>query len=334
MAAASANVVVLADHLSYLTLPEQGIDLSKPIDLKSHATTTSLKQLRSAAIERAFGGARDSYRFHPDAVGMLTFEGNVTDFSDSTKLATLRAKQPQQDPVQLRLVPKRGIPDRSFKGVLIDDIATIFVVNENATVSDVLKFARKHAGLRVTVVSVRGGREDAPPCSMDATIVSIAGGAHHLSLVTTTATPSVAVAAVPPAPPEVPSAPRGGAKCSVYLIRTREFLTREVFKIGKTTNPIDRRLGAYGKGGEVLLTIGNIDASAIDSIERKIIETFAAKFTPLSEIGAEYFEGDLVEMQRGMLSLTGLSAAADPPAAVARQRADDIDWIFGTTTSA
>ena len=86
---------------------------------------------------------------------------------------------------------------------------------------------------------------------------------------------------------------------SIYLIRTREFLTQNlsIYKIGKTGNDISQRLGNYGKGGQVLFTIA-VENSKIDEIEQKLIELFKTKFIQRIDIGSEYFEGDYKTMYK------------------------------------
>lgn len=84
---------------------------------------------------------------------------------------------------------------------------------------------------------------------------------------------------------------------TIYLIRTREFknINKNIFKIGKTGNDISKRLGSYGKGGQVFFSIA-VKISELDSVERDLIEIFSKKFSQRTEIGTEYFEGNFKDM--------------------------------------
>lgn len=84
---------------------------------------------------------------------------------------------------------------------------------------------------------------------------------------------------------------------TIYLIRTREFKNadKNIFKIGKTKNEPNKRLGNYGKGCELICAFA-IKNECIDLGERVLIDIFKAKFLQKIEIGTEWFEGDLIEM--------------------------------------
>lgn len=89
---------------------------------------------------------------------------------------------------------------------------------------------------------------------------------------------------------------------SIYLIRTREFLMKNecVYKIGKTSNKLCERLGNYGKGGEVVITLCVNDD--IDTVERELIGIFVSKYTQRIDIGNEYFEGDYTQMMTDIIN--------------------------------
>ena len=81
----------------------------------------------------------------------------------------------------------------------------------------------------------------------------------------------------------------------IYIIQTREFieLKRNVYKIGKTCQPIHKRHGQYPKGSLLLFAIPCINCS---SLERNIITLFKEKFIQRTDLGTEYFEGELKAM--------------------------------------
>lgn len=80
---------------------------------------------------------------------------------------------------------------------------------------------------------------------------------------------------------------------TIYLIRTREFINcnMDIYKIGKTKNEINKRLGNYGKGGEVLFSIA-VNNTELDVVELQLINIFKNKFCHKVDIGNEYFEGN------------------------------------------
>jgi len=54
---------------------------------------------------------------------------------------------------------------------------------------------------------------------------------------------------------------------NIYLIRTREFVNsnKEIYKIGKTSQELNKRISSYGKGCELLFTL-NCDNYNLDKI--------------------------------------------------------------------
>lgn len=91
----------------------------------------------------------------------------------------------------------------------------------------------------------------------------------------------------------------------IYLIRTREYVTlkQPIYKIGKTSNDIATRLGAYGKGGEVIFT-SVVNIVALDVVELELINTFKEKYQQKINIGTEYFEGNCLEMRQDIFNVT------------------------------
>jgi len=80
----------------------------------------------------------------------------------------------------------------------------------------------------------------------------------------------------------------------IYLIWVREFLTQKVpvFKIGRTKNALDR-VNSYPKGSKLMICIH--DDNHCES-EQLLINTFKTKFIQRTDVGYEYFEGELQEM--------------------------------------
>lgn len=102
----------------------------------------------------------------------------------------------------------------------------------------------------------------------------------------------VAAAPVVPPPPPAP-VPRQ----YIYMIQLREFIQsgKPVFKVGKTKQANSTRFRGYPKGSEVIL---QCETPNCDDTEREIIEAFKEKYIHRTDIGAEYFEGDIREMKR------------------------------------
>ena len=80
----------------------------------------------------------------------------------------------------------------------------------------------------------------------------------------------------------------------IYLLREREFvrLNEDVYKIGRSKN-IKTRMNGYPKGSDIELMIG-----CADSIqwEKELLEMFRKKYKQRKEFGAEYFEGNKLDM--------------------------------------
>jgi hypothetical protein len=89
----------------------------------------------------------------------------------------------------------------------------------------------------------------------------------------------------------------------VYLIREREFIrTQEnIYKLGKTTQVPNSRLQGYPKESEVLLFI---DVPDCHKTEKALIVEFDKRFTNRSDIGREYYEGDLNLMKKTFFEVT------------------------------
>jgi len=86
----------------------------------------------------------------------------------------------------------------------------------------------------------------------------------------------------------------------IYLICEREFLktNEKIYKIGKTIN-IKHRMPQYPKDSRLYLCF--YCTTNIDTIERNLISSFNLLFIKRSDIGAEYYEGDVTLMIRHMI---------------------------------
>ncbi len=81
----------------------------------------------------------------------------------------------------------------------------------------------------------------------------------------------------------------------IYLQQEREFFNKKenVYKLGKTTQTIDKRFGGYPKG---TLVISVINVISSDDSERELLGMFRNEFVNRTDIGAEYFQGNLIKM--------------------------------------
>jgi hypothetical protein len=87
----------------------------------------------------------------------------------------------------------------------------------------------------------------------------------------------------------------------IYMIREREFLktAEPIYKIGKTTN-IKSRMPSYPKNSRLYLCF--FCSTNIDVVERHLIKLFDERFVKRTDIGAEYYQGDVIEMLRILVS--------------------------------
>ena len=82
----------------------------------------------------------------------------------------------------------------------------------------------------------------------------------------------------------------------IYLLIEREFIkTKEpIYKIGKTIN-VTNRMTQYPKGSNVIVIF---TVSDIDKIEKDVIKKFDNLFKNRSDIGREYYEGNIEKMKQ------------------------------------
>ncbi|AYV75330.1 MAG: DNA primase [Terrestrivirus sp.] len=87
-----------------------------------------------------------------------------------------------------------------------------------------------------------------------------------------------------------------------YIIQEREFVNsnKSIYKIGKTTQQIHKRMNQYPKDSKVILTLNVVNC---DEFEKNIKRIFPQKYKHRTDIGIEYFEGDVNEMVDEYISL-------------------------------
>lgn len=82
----------------------------------------------------------------------------------------------------------------------------------------------------------------------------------------------------------------------VYIIHLREFILLEkpIYKIGKTTQSITKRLSQYPKGS---IPYYIAPVTNCTEAENRIKKKFNKHFKKCTDIGSEYFEGDVFVMK-------------------------------------
>ena len=100
---------------------------------------------------------------------------------------------------------------------------------------------------------------------------------------------------------DVPTASLGHKSGHIYMIREREFLktNENIYKIGKTIN-IKGRMPAYPKNSRLYICF--FCSTDIDVVEKHMIALFDRRFVKRVDIGAEYYEGDVLEMIRALVA--------------------------------
>lgn len=98
----------------------------------------------------------------------------------------------------------------------------------------------------------------------------------------------------------VPQPELGSKPGFIYILREREFLktNEQIYKIGKTVN-MKNRMPSYPKDTRLYLCF--YCCSNIDAIEKHLISTFDIRFVKRTDIGSEYYEGDIVQMLSAMM---------------------------------
>ena len=80
----------------------------------------------------------------------------------------------------------------------------------------------------------------------------------------------------------------------IYLLREREFirLNEDIYKIGRSKH-IKTRMNSYPKGSVIELMIGCVNSI---QCEKDLLAIFRKKYIEHREYGAEYFEGNKLDM--------------------------------------
>ncbi len=81
----------------------------------------------------------------------------------------------------------------------------------------------------------------------------------------------------------------------IYLLHEREFISKNIniYKIGRTSQPLLTRFNQYPKGSKLLY---QRDCNNSKKIELDIINFFKNKYIHATDIGNEYFQGNYNEM--------------------------------------
>lgn len=80
----------------------------------------------------------------------------------------------------------------------------------------------------------------------------------------------------------------------IYIIQLREFIGKNVYKIGRTTQENNKRLSQYPKGS--ILHLQTTCKNCIKS-ENNLIKLFKKKYIHRRDFGNEYFEGTITDMK-------------------------------------
>lgn len=85
----------------------------------------------------------------------------------------------------------------------------------------------------------------------------------------------------------------------VYLLREREFIALDlpIYKLGKTRQLPNKRFANYPKNSKLHVCHDSADC---DADERYLLSLFNLKFKRRSDIGTEYFEGNVEHMKKLM----------------------------------
>ena len=83
----------------------------------------------------------------------------------------------------------------------------------------------------------------------------------------------------------------------IYLLIEREFIktNENIYKIGKTKQEFGKRFKNYPNGSKLFL---HLYVKNVDVFEKTLIDLFGLEFKKRSDIGYEYFEGDVDCMKK------------------------------------
>ena len=86
----------------------------------------------------------------------------------------------------------------------------------------------------------------------------------------------------------------------VYMIQEREYKNTNIFKIGKTIQLLHKRMNSYPKDSINIISIKIINCN---DIEKCLIKYFSENFKQRTDIGTEYFEGDLDTLKNAFIKI-------------------------------
>jgi hypothetical protein len=87
----------------------------------------------------------------------------------------------------------------------------------------------------------------------------------------------------------------------IYLLQEREFIktNESIYKIGKSKQEFNKRINGYPKQSHVYL---QIYTNNVDAYEKILLDIFSLNFTKRTDIGNEYFDGDVKHMLKIILN--------------------------------
>ena len=82
----------------------------------------------------------------------------------------------------------------------------------------------------------------------------------------------------------------------IYLLQLREFVktNEDIYKVGMTSQENEGRFRGYPKGSVLLF---QDSCENFKEAEKQILKKFKTSFTQMTDIGTEYFKGDLRQMK-------------------------------------
>jgi len=94
----------------------------------------------------------------------------------------------------------------------------------------------------------------------------------------------------------------------IYILCEREFAERgtPIYKVGRTTN-INRRFSQYPKGSEMLLSVR---VGQVNETEKQLLGIFRTDYIARTDIGSEYFEGDVLSMMQTAMLVAALNLSS------------------------
>lgn len=90
---------------------------------------------------------------------------------------------------------------------------------------------------------------------------------------------------------------------SVYIVYLREsiLLSQNVYKIGRTSGPILKRMNGYPKGSALMLHVVVVDSRQVEQLIKLSLRN---KFHQRTDMGIEYFEGNYVDIRTEFMKIS------------------------------